>query len=95
MVRRSPALAPPQREGKGWGWGLDARAERGLHCTGADVGSEKARPGESLKMPPWRLSGTHALPRKNQFLRASPGNSPEKKPQEDGRVYDDSGMFAK
>ena len=39
--------------------------------------------------PSWSLTGHRALPRKNQFPRASPGNSPEKKFSEDGRENDD------
>ena len=65
-------------------------ASHGLHCTGADDGLEKARSGESGKSPPWCLGGTRALPRKNPFPRASPGNSPERWSQEDGREHDHS-----
>ena len=68
---------------------------RWLHGTGADVGLEKARPGESRKSPPWCLTGTRALPRKKQFPRASPGNLPEKKDQEDGRVFEAFGRDGK
>jgi len=51
-------------------------ASRLLHCTGADVGLEKARGGESGKSPPWCLSGTSATAR--EVLRASSGRSPER-----------------
>ena len=82
------ALPPPQREEKGCGGRFMEAASRGLHGTGADDGLERARSGESRKPPPWCLSGTRALTRKNPSHRASSGNSPEKKSQEDDGKMD-------
>ena len=81
--RRPGACAHGQER---WcGWVCMVAASRGPHRTAADDGLEKPAIGESVKMPRWCLSGTRALPRKNPAHRASPGNSPEKKSQEDGR----------
>jgi hypothetical protein len=77
-----------QREEKGCGWVWMLAPSRGLHRTGADDGLEKPAIGEFRKPPPWCLSGTRALPRKNPAHRASPGNSPEKNSQEDRREND-------
>ena len=79
--RRPGACAHGQER---WcGWVFMVAASRGLHRTAADDGLEKSAIGEFRKPPPRLPRGTRALLRKNPAHRASPGNSPEKKSQED------------